>query len=157
MKAKLYVILGAHPSRTAMLMLQHKGIEYETVEIPPGLQPFAMRLLGFKADPGFSESGGGWGTYNGLGYNGNFDYASAGTGSNTATWQIAPRQPSTIEIAIVSGMSGPRGFDRVAPPGKLLSCWSTNWPDRWISSQRTYARANTSPPCEVETGMNEKR
>ena len=54
MKAKLYVILGAHPSRTAMLMLQHKGIEYETVEIPPGLQPFAMRLLGFKADPGFS-------------------------------------------------------------------------------------------------------
>ena len=55
MKAKLYVILGAHPSRTAMLMLQHKGIEYETVEIPPGLQPFAMRLLGFKADPGFSR------------------------------------------------------------------------------------------------------
>src|SRR5256885_13765628 len=55
MKAKLYVILGAHPSRTAILMLQHKGIEYETVEIPPGLQPFAMRLLGFKADPGFSR------------------------------------------------------------------------------------------------------
>src|SRR5690349_24713894 len=35
MKAKLYVILGAHPSRTAMLMLQHKGIEYGTVEMPP--------------------------------------------------------------------------------------------------------------------------
>ena len=55
MKAKLYVILGAHPSRTAMLMLEHKGIDYETVEIPPGLQPFAMRLLGFKADPDFSR------------------------------------------------------------------------------------------------------
>lgn len=55
MKAKLYVILGAHPSRTAMLMLEHKGIDYETVEVPPILQPFAMRLLGFKADPGFSR------------------------------------------------------------------------------------------------------
>src|SRR4051812_9643063 len=55
MKAKLYVILGAHPSRSAMLMLQHKGIDYETVEIPPGLQPMAMRLLGFKADPGFAR------------------------------------------------------------------------------------------------------
>src|SRR3954463_13416203 len=55
MKAKLYVILGAHPSRSAMLMLQHKGIDYETVEIPPGLQPFAMRLLGFKADPDFAR------------------------------------------------------------------------------------------------------
>jgi glutathione S-transferase len=55
MKAKLYVILGAHPSRTAMLMLEHKGIEYETTEVPPGLQPLVMRLLGFKADPGFAR------------------------------------------------------------------------------------------------------
>jgi glutathione S-transferase len=56
MKAKLYVLLGAHPSRTAMLMLDHKGIEYETVHIPPGLQPLAMRRLGFTADPNFSRS-----------------------------------------------------------------------------------------------------
>jgi glutathione S-transferase len=55
MNAKLYVIVGAHPSRTAILMLQHKGIAFETVEVPPGLQPVAMRLLGFKADPGFAR------------------------------------------------------------------------------------------------------
>jgi glutathione S-transferase len=54
-KAKLYVLLGAHPSRTAILMLEHKGIAYETVELPPISQPIAMRLLGFKADPSFSR------------------------------------------------------------------------------------------------------
>ena len=55
MKAKLYVLLGAHPSRTAILMLDYKGIEYETVVLPPISQPFVMRFLGFKADPGFSR------------------------------------------------------------------------------------------------------
>jgi glutathione S-transferase len=55
MKAKLYVLLGAHPSRTAMLMLEHKGIEYETTVIPPPLHPFVVRLAGFRADPAFSR------------------------------------------------------------------------------------------------------
>ncbi len=31
MKAKLYVLRGAHPSRSAMLMLDYKGIDYDTV------------------------------------------------------------------------------------------------------------------------------
>jgi glutathione S-transferase len=53
MKAKLYVLLGAHPSRSAMLMLDHKGIDYEPVVLPAGFQPYAMRFLGFRPRPGF--------------------------------------------------------------------------------------------------------
>jgi glutathione S-transferase len=51
MEAKLYVILGSHACRTGMLMLDHKGIEYETVELPTGLHPFALRLRGFAGNP----------------------------------------------------------------------------------------------------------
>jgi hypothetical protein len=47
MEAKLYVILGSHACRTGMLMLAHKSIDYERVELPTGLHPFALRLLGF--------------------------------------------------------------------------------------------------------------
>jgi glutathione S-transferase len=45
--AKLYVILGSHACRTGMLLLDHKGIAYEVVELPTGLHPLAMRVLGF--------------------------------------------------------------------------------------------------------------
>jgi glutathione S-transferase len=55
MKAKLYVLLGAHPSRSAMLMLDHKGIDYELVTLPAGFQPYVMRFLGFRPQPGFSR------------------------------------------------------------------------------------------------------
>jgi glutathione S-transferase len=55
MKAKLYVLLGAHPSRSAMLMLAHKRIDYEVVTLPAGFQPYLMRLLGFRPRPGFSR------------------------------------------------------------------------------------------------------
>jgi glutathione S-transferase len=55
MKAKLYVLLGAHPSRSAMLMLGHKGIEYDTVTLPAGFQPWVMRFLGFRPQRGFSR------------------------------------------------------------------------------------------------------
>jgi glutathione S-transferase len=55
MKPKLYVLLGAHPSRSAMLMLNHKGIAYDTVTLPAGLQPCVMRFLGFPPQPGFSR------------------------------------------------------------------------------------------------------
>jgi glutathione S-transferase len=48
MPAKLYVILGSHACRTGMLLLEHKRIPYETVELPTGLHPFALRLRGFK-------------------------------------------------------------------------------------------------------------
>jgi glutathione S-transferase len=44
---KLYVILGSHACRAAILMLDHKGVPYETATIPAGLHPVAVRLLGF--------------------------------------------------------------------------------------------------------------
>jgi glutathione S-transferase len=50
-QAKLYVILGSHACRTGMLMLEHKGIEYERVELPTGLHPFLLRLHGFAGNP----------------------------------------------------------------------------------------------------------
>jgi hypothetical protein len=33
--ARLYVIPGSHPSRTAMLMLERKGIPFKRVRTPP--------------------------------------------------------------------------------------------------------------------------
>jgi glutathione S-transferase len=51
MQAKLYVILGSHACRTGMLMLDHKGIAYETVELPSGMHPFLLRLHGFSGNP----------------------------------------------------------------------------------------------------------
>ena len=51
MDAKLYVILGSHACRTGMLLLEHKGIEYERVELPTGLHPFALRLAGLLRQP----------------------------------------------------------------------------------------------------------
>jgi glutathione S-transferase len=51
MEAKLYVILGSHACRTGMLMMEHKGIDYERVELPTGLHPFALRLRGFSGNP----------------------------------------------------------------------------------------------------------
>ena len=51
MEAKLYVILGSHACRTAMLMLDHKGIEYERVELPSVLHPVALRLRGVSGNP----------------------------------------------------------------------------------------------------------
>jgi glutathione S-transferase len=51
MKAKLYVILGSHACRTGMLLLEHKGIAYERVELPTGLHPFVLRLRGFAGNP----------------------------------------------------------------------------------------------------------
>ena len=53
--AKLYVIQGSHACRTAMLMLDHKGIDYETVTLPAGFQPYVIRYLGFRSPPGFSR------------------------------------------------------------------------------------------------------
>jgi len=54
MKAKLYVLRGAHPSRSAMLMLDHKGIDYETVTLPAGFQPYVIR----QRDPPDAPQGG---------------------------------------------------------------------------------------------------
>lgn len=46
-QATLYVIPGSHACRTAMLALEHKAIPYRTVELVPGLHPFAVRLRRF--------------------------------------------------------------------------------------------------------------
>ncbi|HEY4895342.1 MAG TPA: hypothetical protein VII01_04560 [Solirubrobacteraceae bacterium] len=45
--ATLYVIPGSHACRTAMLMLEHKGIPYRRVELVTGMHPMAVRALGF--------------------------------------------------------------------------------------------------------------
>jgi glutathione S-transferase len=47
MGARLYGMGISHPANAARLMLQHKGIEYETVMVPPGMQAIRVRLAGF--------------------------------------------------------------------------------------------------------------
>jgi glutathione S-transferase len=47
--AKLYVI-PTHPCATAMLMLEHKGIPYQRVDLPAPLHPLALRLHGFRGN-----------------------------------------------------------------------------------------------------------
>ena len=43
----LYAVSFSHPSRAALLMARHKGIEPKVVNLPPGSQLLAMRALGF--------------------------------------------------------------------------------------------------------------
>jgi glutathione S-transferase len=45
--AKLYVILGSLACRAGMLMLEHKGVPYQGVEIPAGFQALVLRARGF--------------------------------------------------------------------------------------------------------------
>jgi glutathione S-transferase len=49
MQAKLYVI-PTHPCATAMLMLEHKGIAYQRMDLPAPLHPLALRLHGFRGN-----------------------------------------------------------------------------------------------------------
>jgi glutathione S-transferase len=46
--ARLYSLSLSHPSQAARLMLEHKGIEHKVIDFPPGLQPLAVRLVGFR-------------------------------------------------------------------------------------------------------------
>jgi glutathione S-transferase len=48
LEVKLYSIAVSHPARTAGLMLRHKGIDFELVDIPAGSQLALMRLHGFS-------------------------------------------------------------------------------------------------------------
>ena len=48
MQVKLYSITVSHPARAAGLMLAHKGIDAEIVDIPPGMQRVLLRLHGFR-------------------------------------------------------------------------------------------------------------
>ena len=47
MEARLYVIPGSHPSMTARLMLERKGIEYRRIDLMPVVSKAALRALGF--------------------------------------------------------------------------------------------------------------
>ena len=38
----------SHPARTARLMLEHKGIEYDLINVSPGMQALQVRLAGFR-------------------------------------------------------------------------------------------------------------
>lgn len=44
---RLYVIPGSHGSRTAILMLEHKGVPYRRVDVLTGAHPIVARLHGF--------------------------------------------------------------------------------------------------------------
>jgi glutathione S-transferase len=46
-EATLYVIPGSHPSRTAMLMLDRKGIAYKRVDLMPVISKGVLRVVGF--------------------------------------------------------------------------------------------------------------
>jgi glutathione S-transferase len=45
--ATLYVIPGSHPSMTARLMLEHKGLEYKRVDLMPVISKGALKVLRF--------------------------------------------------------------------------------------------------------------
>ena len=59
---KLYVIPGSHACRSAMLMLEHKGVPHRRVDILTLLHPFVTRLHGFDAG-GQTRSAGGRRTF----------------------------------------------------------------------------------------------
>lgn len=47
-KVKLYTVPGSNSVMTGRLMLEHKAVEYETVELIPGAHAFVMLALGFE-------------------------------------------------------------------------------------------------------------
>jgi hypothetical protein len=49
---------------------------------------------------GFSESGSGWTQSTGTGYNNTVDYAAAGSGASTATWQFTGLAPGTYDAQV---------------------------------------------------------
>jgi glutathione S-transferase len=48
-QVKLYSISVSHPARCVGLMLRHKGIDADIVDMPPGAQQVYMRVRGFSA------------------------------------------------------------------------------------------------------------
>jgi glutathione S-transferase len=55
---KLYVIPGSHACRSAMLMLEHKGVPYQRADILTLLHPVVVRLRGFDAGGQTRTAGG---------------------------------------------------------------------------------------------------
>jgi glutathione S-transferase len=47
-KIKLYMFPGSNSCLIGQLMLDHKGIDYKLVKLPPGLHAFIMLALGFE-------------------------------------------------------------------------------------------------------------
>jgi glutathione S-transferase len=47
--ARLYSLSLSHPSQAARLMLEHKGLEHEVVELLAGIHPLQLRAAGFRA------------------------------------------------------------------------------------------------------------
>jgi glutathione S-transferase len=47
-KMKLYMFPGSNSALIGRLMLDHKGIDYKLVKLPPGLHAFIMLALGFE-------------------------------------------------------------------------------------------------------------
>ena len=58
MKLRIYVIPGSHACRSALLMLAHKQLPYERVDITTLLHPVATRLHGFDAGGQTRAAGG---------------------------------------------------------------------------------------------------
>ena len=50
MKVTLYVLPGSHPGIAARKMLEHKGIEYRRVDLPPAFSRRLIKLFGFSGD-----------------------------------------------------------------------------------------------------------
>lgn len=50
MTAKIYGILPSHPTHTARLMAEHKGIDHEMVWLLPGMHPLLIRTRGFRGN-----------------------------------------------------------------------------------------------------------
>jgi glutathione S-transferase len=55
---RLYVIPGSHACRSAILMVEHKGVAYRRVDVPTLLHPVAVRLRGFDAGGQTRNAGG---------------------------------------------------------------------------------------------------
>jgi len=47
-KVKLYMFPGSNSALSGRLMLEHKGIDYQQVKLPPGIHAFIMLALGFE-------------------------------------------------------------------------------------------------------------
>jgi glutathione S-transferase len=50
MNARLYVIPASHPSISAQLMLEHKGISYKRTDLLPVISKGALRAVGFPGN-----------------------------------------------------------------------------------------------------------
>ena len=48
MAIKLYSLSLSHPAHSARLMLEHKGIEHEIVDLLPGFHPLLLHAAGFR-------------------------------------------------------------------------------------------------------------